>query len=530
LIPPRSIEDYLTRYLPNNEDYYKKVTHIPSYKHKTEPYQHQKICTYIGLSEDNFLFFADTGAGKTKIVLDILSNREFERALILSPNVSTISTWEDETKKHSNFGYLSLYGSSKERWDALMRIKPEQKLVFLNYAGLVALVSDKEDGKKEVSPYRLSKLSTFFDTVIYDEIHKCANVKSLTFNVCKEISKSCKLRFGLTGTPIDKDPIDFWCEFYLIDLGKTFGKNFYVFREAFFKKAKVPWGFKYRFIKDREKRLYTFLKHKSIRFLKEEMLDLPEKVFSNIKVSLDSEAYFWYERYRDKLLNMTRFDTDAKSSFTKLREICSGFVKEEEDVVDFGTEKIEALLGLIEETPKNDKIIVFLDFVRSGDLVCNALAKNKIKFVRLYGGTKDKVDVKNTFIADKDVKVLVANVRSGGTGLNLQVANYCVFYELPLSYREYLQACDRIHRPGQTKTVFIYHIITKDTIEERVAELLQEGKDVVDALVNGNFFKKDNKREDSMKDFKEYMKDINRIIRNTERRGYGEFNLYKKFI
>jgi len=298
-----------------------------------------------------------------------------------------------------------------------------------------------------------------------------------------------KYKFGLTGTPFNRDPIVLWPQFYLIDLGETLGKTLGLFRESFFNcKPGYFGGMEYKFKKELTDTLYKRICNKSIRYTEKETIDLPEKVETRIIIKPSEEM----KEYMDKILANEIEISEIKNTFIKLRQLCSGFINFTSDTTEEkitlelkSIPKLETLVDLINSSPEEDKIIVFLEHIKAGELVCNRLKKEKIDYERLYGGTKDKVDTKNRFINNKKCKVLVANIKSAGVSLNLQVANYVIFYELPLSSIDKEQALKRSHRTGQKKNVFIYYFVTKDTIEEKIEKYLKAGKDLMKALIDG---------------------------------------------
>jgi SNF2 family DNA or RNA helicase len=489
LISKDAIQRYLEREL-NDWNWVKSKPkkdmedELSFYKFKTTPYKHQLDSTLIGALNDNFLYLLEMGLGKTKIILDVLQilKHKWNRCLVPSPNASTMSTWTDEVSKHSNLTSLELVGTTPERWGTLN--SSSEQLVLLNYTGLLVMNTDKIHNKWVINHNKLRNFIKQFDAVVYDEIHLNKNHRSLTFEICKFISRKVKLRYGLTGTPINRDPLSLWSQFYLIDLGETLG-NLSFYRESMFKQWRNYWGgIEYSFRKEFEPQLNKWLSNKSIRYAKADVLELPEKNFITQSITLADEARkFYLPNYQILVANEEY--AELKTTFMKLRQVCSGFLYDEGETLRLKTNKIDTLIDLINSTPPDDKVVVFVDFVESGSLISEALKKEKIKHERLYGGTKDKGSVKNKFITDPKCKVLVANIKSGGTGMNLQAANYVIMYELPISSIDYTQAIERCHRPGQNKKVFIYNFITKGTVEERIMGFIQEGRDVFKSLIEG---------------------------------------------
>lgn len=456
---------------------------------KTQPFKHQEVCICLGLENPNFLFFLDMGLGKSKIVLDILKLREEEwnKVLVLSPNIVTVSTFADEIEAHSQFKYIELVGTMEER---VKLLEQEAEFYLLNYTGLQLLLTNPVKGKKStrwvIDDSKLNKFASKFDAIIWDEIHLNKNPDSLNFRIGKQLAKRIPIRYGLTGTPMNRDPIELWSQFYLIDKGETLGESLYLYREAFFNAKPSFWGgVDYQLKKDMKPILNKRLANKSIRYSKEEALDLPEKTFIEIPIKLHPDVI---KMYNTEVENIGH---NLELGFMKLRQLCSGFLdfnnEEGEKVTAIRTtNKLEALVELLKEIPDDSKAVVFLDFIKSGDLVSERLTHEKLKHVRLYGGTKDKKFVKNEFLHNDSIRIFVANTKSGSLGLNLQsVANYIIYFEEPISYIDYSQSIDRVHRIGQEKKVFIYSLITKDSVEEKVHKYLREGKDIFRAIVEG---------------------------------------------
>ena len=182
----------------------------------------------------------------SKISLDLFNywftNRKVSRALILVPYTITIESWEEQIKEHSNFRYLPLLGTTKQRWELLKNVN-EYDLIGLSYPGLTAMIPHsviKTKYSKEIllDFTELNKLSDYFNCIIYDEIHVVKGYNSIIFSICKHLSSKYKYKYGLTGTPTSRNLEDLWSQFYLIDDGETLGKTISFYRQAFFEKKK----------------------------------------------------------------------------------------------------------------------------------------------------------------------------------------------------------------------------------------------------------------------------------------------------
>jgi len=469
---------------------------------KTPPWKHQAASFICGLHNQNFIFFLDMGLGKSLLVIQIMALYEQKQALkgrtlIIAPNEVGISSWEEQIEEHSCFKYTSLLGTQEEKWSLLETSK--DPVFIISYDGLVAMVTSlikikgDEKGRRKRKPVDklIKKLSKYFQALILDELHLCKNPKSLNFRLGNQISKNCDFRYGLTGTPFGRKPIDLWAQFYLIDRGETLGNTLGLFREAYFNKKGNGFGYDWVFDSKKEKKLHKVMRHRSIRYAEEELDSMPPKVYKTIKVPFSSEAYQYYEIAHADLLESQGNYQMLKNSFMRKRQIVAGYVdfKDEEDdrhrIVFKSNPRLDALMDYLEGIPFKAKALIFVEFTPSGDLIEECLKKKKIKYERLYGGTKDKVAAKTAFIKDPKCKVFLANSKSGGVNLNLQVADYEIFYESPVSPIVRAQAEKRAPRGEKTKTTFITDIIVKNSVDEDVLDFIKEGKNLFDALVEG---------------------------------------------
>lgn len=436
----------------------------------------------------------------SKIVLDIFTYRknkgECKKALILVPNVNNVEGWREQVGIHSNHKYVSLHGTKAQRQKAL---KEDGDVYVCNYQGLQTLcakrVKRKLKGREKmvtiVDKAKMADLLELFDFVVLDESHKLKNRESLTFKLTEHLTRETPFVYGLTGTPL-RDPQDLWSQFYIIDDGETLGANFCFFREVFYRKVYNPFGADWDFDKTMSRTLSRMIRNRSIRYADHEMNDLPPKKMVPKHYLLAKEQREQYDNALQGVIEADGHYQELENAYHKMRQICSGYleIKDEETGekfhVDFpNNPKLELLQGCLEDMPETSKMVVFYDYTHSGDLICEMLKKNKIGHRRLYSGTKDPRESVHAFKHDEHCYVLVVNWRSGGTGLNLQHANYCWYHESPTSIIERKQTEKRCHRTGQTKRTYIYDPQARHTVEYRIQESLAEGHDLFNRVVEG---------------------------------------------
>ena len=509
MISQQAIKDFLNKKFENwswikdisKEDLKKSLFELyPDYKYKKyEPLKHQISMNILGILNPNFLFFADMGTGKTRVILDLIqyykSINKFKSALIISPNITSVEGWGEEIDKHTDLTHTELTDTIINRLELLQNTNTD--IYNINYKGLQLLLTSKvkekndKKNKLKIDNKEILKFISKFNFLVIDESHKCKNSKSLNYKIIKSLSKYCDYTYGLTGTPMDKSPIDLWSQFNIVDEGETLGNNITIFRESFFDIKENYWGgYDYKFKKELEKLLQERIGNKSIAYGEEEVNDLSPRIEQDLKIIMTSENRKYYDDIIKGFIESKGDRNEIKNSYHKLRMVCSGFIgfmNEDNDKITMKlpfNPKLEQLLEIIDNISKNKKLLVFSQYINSNNLVCEGLEKNKIKFHQLYGKTKNKIEVIKKFKTD-DSRVLSLNIESGKETLNLQAANYNIYYDLPLSYSDFRQSKKRSHRTGQEKAVFIYKLIMKNTIEEKTVEYLMKGASLYSALLEG---------------------------------------------
>jgi len=215
----------------------------------------------------------------------------------------------------------------------------------------------------------------------------------------------------------------------------------------------------------------------------EDYLQLPDVVYDNIPVELDSKAKRQYDQLeREMLLQVDEETIDAGSAATlsnKLLQLCNGAVYDsEQNVVEIHSCKIEAFLELIEQL-NGQPALVFYNFKHDLTRIEAALAKSGLR-VRRLNGPQDETDWNN-----RQIDILLAHPASCAYGLNLQDGgNHVIWFGLNWSLELYQQANKRLHRQGQQQKVIIHHLIVQEGRDEDVVAALQDKGAVQDMLIN----------------------------------------------
>jgi SNF2 family DNA or RNA helicase len=495
--PLQSLADWKAGVLEHGPDAIIRAKY-PKARFTTPPYEHQKVGFIAGQVFPSLMLFWGMGLGKTKTVFDIvdylLRTKQAKRVLIQVPTVVTVQSWLDEADIHAPQLDVQPLAPGV--------LEGKAQIVVATYQGWLAAVADKGGKARKVNgrdrKWHLGKqaqqLSRLFDVAVWDECTSLKSSKSLYFEAAKLMMGCAKHRYGLTGTPFGRDLQDLWSQFYVLDRGESFGSFLGLYREACFRKVKDYWGgVTWNFRKSCKPDVRRFIDNRALRFEEEECIDLPEQTYQTTKVALPEEAVEYYDRMLREFRAVKGDLTVMKNAFVTMRQLTSGYLcarnpdTDERMYSDFEQNpKLAALLEIIDAVPPGKKLVIFHDYIHTGEIVEAALRK---RFVdppaRIYSKTRDKAGELRRFQTDAACWLAVLNSKSCALGLNLQVANYVVFYECPVEPIVRQQAEKRCHRTGQTGIVHYFDLVCRHTVDVKLLRYCREGQDLFDALVRG---------------------------------------------
>ena len=400
----------------------------------------------------------EMGLGKTLQTISFLlykkENVKNTKSLIVTPT-SLIYNWKSEFENFApDIKVLLIHGNKKER-EKLLNTIDEYDVVITTYATL----------RNDLDFYE----TKVFDYFIIDEAQNIKNPISLSTNAVKSINS--KVRFALTGTPIENNLLELWSIFDFVMPGYLYSRN----------------KFQDLFIYDEynANNLRKLIKPFILRRTKSQvMTELPDKIENKFFVELNKDQRKVYSAYVEEIkekINNKDIKTDKITMFsylTKLRQLCldpsvliEGYNKK--------SSKTEATLEILKDyIEDNHKILLFSQFTSVLKNIGKELSKNNIDYYYIDGQTNalERLNLVNKFNEDEDVKVFLISLKAGGSGLNLTSADVVIHFDPWWNPAVENQASDRVHRFGQKNVVHIIKLIAKGTIEENIIKL-QENKD-----------------------------------------------------
>jgi SNF2 family DNA or RNA helicase len=322
--------------------------------------------------------------------------------------------------------------------------------------------------------------------ILLDESHVFKNIDSDQTQALLRI-KNCPYKIAMTGTPIMNKNIDLYP--IMSWLGYE-NKNYWEFRDKYCKMG----GFKGKqIVGDKNSReLHARISQFMIRRKKEDVLDLPPKIFINEVLEMDGKQWALYQKMqsfvKSQLAQMKGNKNALLGAMLNLRKITChpGWV--DEDYKD--SVKYERARQIIYEASENNqKTIIFSCFTTpfESDLECVNLKKDLEVYnpAMIIGDTKDRMEQVEKFQNDPTCKVIIGSIGAMGVGLTLNAAANVIFLDEPWNKALKDQAVDRSHRPGTKHTVNVYTLMCKDTVDEGVHKIVTKKGRLADEIVDG---------------------------------------------
>ena len=340
-----------------------------------------------------------------------------------------------------------------------------------------------------------------FDYIVLDESQSIKNPQSQVAKA--SLLLNAKNRLALSGTPVQNNTFDLYAQMNFLNPGMLGSREF--FMNEF---ANPIDKFQEDEVKQQLRKLtYPFL----LRRTKEQVAkDLPEKTETIQYCEMGPEQRKIYDAYRNayrsQILGMIdergieRSQMHILQGLTKLRQICDSpaILNEEEKFHNYSI-KLEELTREINENVGNHKALIFSQFLGMLALIKAELEKKGIPYVYFDGGTssKERERAIQEFQHNDECRVFLISLKAGGIGLNLTAADYVYIVDPWWNPAVEQQAIDRTHRIGQTKNIFAYRMICKDTIEEKMLQLQERKRALASDLVSDdNAFLKRLTRDD----------------------------------
>jgi SNF2 family DNA or RNA helicase len=456
-----------------------------SYQYHTEPrdYQKQELKKFFRVKYR--ALFWRVGTGKTKVPLDfmaaLLHAQKIQRTLVVAPLTAIETTWQEQVATHTPDLPYSLMTSDHPVPDW------SSPVIMMNYDYLSPRTKKKKNRKGEdrffIDHFKEQKIIQWApQLIVLDESHRIQNPHSRISKCLHKLALLAEYRMIMTGSAYDESPVQLHSQFQFLVPGLLEEKH-----KDFKKRYCVYSGFggfqliKYKNLDKLSKKIAPYVSIKK-------SINLPPQNFIPVGVNLPPDARKIYDKMeQDLIVSVQGRDISVPivlAQMTKLSQITGGFIipsgEEDEDTTPLSIHraKLNALDEIMQslEAQGEKRVVIFCRFRWELREIRDLLQKWCV--YTIAGGVKGHERKLATQLFKSDGGVMLCQTRAGAESMNLQSANYCIFYSTEYSATKFHQACGRIHRDGQTKSCFYYLLRARGTIDTKIYQMLRDKEDV----------------------------------------------------
>ena len=469
-----------------------------NYKFKTKPYEHQLTALEKSWDKKEYGYFMEMGTGKSKVLVDnmamLYDKGRINGALIIAPKgvynnwftqeipthlashiQPTMVLWTASTSKTKDKEYQSLFETGHDLHVLIMNVEALSTKKGLEFA---------------------TKFISCHETML--AIDESTTIKNPTAKRTKSIlqlGKQAKYRRILTGSPVTKSPLDLYTQCGFLDSFLLGFDSFYAFRNRYANMIDKNFGGRRVQLIGSYKRLDELaekLKIFSYRVLKEDCLDLPEKVYIRREVDLTEEQLKAYSTMKSAALALLNGKMATAphvlTQMMRLHQITCGHLRNDDGTItDIKNNRIKELVNLLEEV--EGKVIIWANYVHDIKHIVKTISDEfgEDSIVQYYGAvsSEDRQKAIEKFQnPDSKARFFIGNPQTGGYGITLTAANTVVYYSNGYDLEKRLQSEDRAHRIGQTKSVTYVDFIAPKTVDEKIVKALRSKMNIANEIMD----------------------------------------------
>jgi len=473
-----------------------------NYKFKTKPYGHQLDALEASWNKEVFAYFMEMGTGKSKVLLDnaaILYDKGEINALLLIAPKGVYKNWYDSEipthlPDHVDTNIVLWKTSDKSKKQQLLLntlFKPGSHLNIL-----IMNVESFSSGNGSDFAYKF--LASHPKSMV--AIDEATTIKTPTSNRTKNIlslSKHCKYRRILTGSPVTKSPLDLYSQCQFLDPWLLDQQSYYTFKARYSICKKIQVNGRqveivvgYRNLGELSEKIKSFSK----RILKEDCLDLPEKSYVKHYVELTKEQQKVYQQMKKEAIAF--LDGKMQSSATVMTQLmrlhqitCGHFTSDDGTIKDLPCQRLNELMDILEKI--EGKTIIWSHYTHDVKRIIKEIKRvyGDDSVVDYYGQTDTDSRSANIkkFQNDDKCRFFVGTTHTGGYGITLTAGSNMIYFSNGYDLEKRQQSEARIDRIGQTKKMTYIDIMTQDTVDERIVKALRNKVNIANTIMDEGF-------------------------------------------
>ena len=469
-----------------------------NYKFKTKPYAHQLTALEKSWDKSEYGYFMEMGTGKSKVLVDnmamLYDKGKINGALIVAPKgvynnwftqeipihlsshiQPTMVLWTASTSKTKDKEYQSLFETGHDLHILIMNVEALSTKKGLDFAAKF--------------------LRSHTTMLAVDESTTIKNPTAKRTKSILQLGKQAEYRRILTGSPVTKSPLDLYTQCNFLNEFLLGFDSFYAFRNRYahmiernFGGRRVQLVGSYKSLDELADKIKAF----SYRVLKEDCLDLPDKIYTKREIELTEEQSKAYATMKSAALALLKGKMATAphvlTQMMRLHQITCGHLKNDDGTkTKIKNNRMKELLSLLEEV--EGKVIIWANYIYDIENIVKNISEEygEDSIVQYYGAisSQDRADaIKKFQDPNSNARFFVGNPQTAGYGITLTAANNVIYYSNGYDLEKRLQSEDRAHRIGQKKSVTYIDLIAPKTVDEKIVKALRSKMDIANTIMD----------------------------------------------
>ena len=469
-----------------------------NYKFKTKPYAHQLTALEKSWDKTEYGYFMEMGTGKSKVLVDnmamLYDKGRINGAIIVAPKGVYRNWYSQEIPNH----LASHIQPTMVLWTALTsktKDKEYQSLFETGHDLHILIMNVEALSTKKGLEFATKFMSCHKTMIAIDESTTIKNPSAKRTKAILKLGKEATYRRILTGSPVTKSPLDLFTQCGFLNSYLLGYDSFYAFRNRYanmidrnFGGRRVQLIGSYKRLDELAEKLKVF----SYRVLKEDCLDLPDKVYIRREVDLTEEQSKAYSSMKSAALALLNGKMATAphilTQMMRLHQITCGHLKNDDGTItEIKNNRLKELVNLLDEV--EGKVIIWANYVHDIEHIVKTISDEfgSDSIVQYYGAIPAEQRQENIekFQDPKSkARFFIGNPQTGGYGITLTCANTVVYYSNGYDLEKRLQSEDRAHRIGQTKSVTYVDFIAPKTVDEKIVKALRSKMNIANTIMD----------------------------------------------
>ena len=469
-----------------------------NYKFKTKPYAHQLTALEKSWDKTEYGYFMEMGTGKSKVLVDnmamLYDKGKINGAVIVAPKGVYRNWFSQEIPNH----LASHIQPKMVLWTALTsktKDKEYQTLFETGHDLHILIINVEALSTKKGLDFAAKFMRCHKTMLAIDESTTIKNPSAKRTKSILSLGKEATYRRILTGSPVTKSPLDLYTQCGFLNSYLLGYDSFYAFRNRYANMIDRNFGGRRVQLIGSYKRLDELadkLKGFSYRVLKDDCLDLPDKVYIRREVDLTDEQSKAYSTMKSAALALLKGKMATAphvlTQMMRLHQITCGHLRNDDGTItEIKNNRLKELVNLLEEV--EGKVIIWANYVYDIENIVKVISDEfgEDSIVQYYGAIpaeQRQENIKKFQDSDSKARFFIGNPQTGGYGITLTCANTVVYYSNGYDLEKRLQSEDRAHRIGQTKSVTYVDFIAPKTVDEKIVKALRKKMNIANEIMD----------------------------------------------